>query len=187
MAKSYKLSGTDNYIDASGVVYNKKELPTYLDKVDGIADGANKTITANNLTTTAAGSVLDARQGKILYDKMKGTVLFNNSSGEAGTVTLSKAPTINNFDFIDIWFFKGKGHGAYYNRVDLASNKSIGLITYAKLLDSSAQFTLKRMNISGSTLVNSQYNIANIYADRYPEVAGNNEIAIFKVIGYKYT
>lgn len=187
MAKSYKLSGTDNYIDASGVIYNQKELPTYLDKVDGIAAGANKTVTANNLTTTAAGSVLDARQGKILHDKLKGTVLFNNNTGAAGTITLSKAPTTNNFDFIDIYFFKGGTHGAYYTKVDLVSNKSIGLITYVKLADNGAQFTLKRMNISGSTLVNSQYNIANLTAGLYPEVAGNNEIAIFKVIGYKYT
>ena len=29
MSKSYKLSGTGNYIDASGVIYNKKELPNY--------------------------------------------------------------------------------------------------------------------------------------------------------------
>lgn len=35
-------------------------------KLDGIAEGANKTTTANNLTTTAAGSVLDARQGRAL-------------------------------------------------------------------------------------------------------------------------
>lgn len=39
-------------------------------KLDNIADGANKTTLANNLITTASGYALDARQGKILNDKI---------------------------------------------------------------------------------------------------------------------
>lgn len=35
MAKSYKLKGTGNYVDATGVAYNKKELPYYLDQIGG--------------------------------------------------------------------------------------------------------------------------------------------------------
>ena len=39
-------------------------------KLAGIEAGANKTVIANNLTTTAAGSALDAAQGKALNDKI---------------------------------------------------------------------------------------------------------------------
>lgn len=39
-------------------------------KLAGIAEGANKTTIVNNLTTTAAGSALDAVQGKALNDKI---------------------------------------------------------------------------------------------------------------------
>lgn len=39
-------------------------------KLAGIAEGANKTTIVNNLTTTAAGSALDAAQGKALNDKI---------------------------------------------------------------------------------------------------------------------
>lgn len=39
-------------------------------KLDGIEAGATKTTIVNNLTTTAAGSALDAAQGKVLDDKI---------------------------------------------------------------------------------------------------------------------
>ena len=39
-------------------------------KLAGIEEGANKTTIANNLTTTAAGSALDAAQGKVLNEKI---------------------------------------------------------------------------------------------------------------------
>lgn len=39
MAKSYKLKGTGNYVDATGVAYNKKELPYYLDQIGGLPIG----------------------------------------------------------------------------------------------------------------------------------------------------
>ena len=39
-------------------------------KLAGVEEGANKTTIANNLTTTAAGSALDAAQGKVLNDKI---------------------------------------------------------------------------------------------------------------------
>lgn len=39
-------------------------------KLAGIEEGANQTTIANNLTTTAAGSALDAAQGKVLNDKI---------------------------------------------------------------------------------------------------------------------
>lgn len=39
-------------------------------KLAGIAAQANKTTIANNLTTTAAGSALDAQQGKVLKDAL---------------------------------------------------------------------------------------------------------------------
>ena len=39
-------------------------------KIDGVETNANKTTIANNLTSTTAGSALDATQGKVLNDKI---------------------------------------------------------------------------------------------------------------------
>lgn len=39
-------------------------------KLNGIMEGATKTVIANNLVTTTAGSALDATQGKVLNDKI---------------------------------------------------------------------------------------------------------------------
>ena len=40
-------------------------------KLSGVEEGANKTLIANNLTTTEAGSALDATQGKVLSDMIE--------------------------------------------------------------------------------------------------------------------
>lgn len=40
-------------------------------KLAGVEEGANKTLIVNNLTTTEAGSALDAAQGKVLNDRIE--------------------------------------------------------------------------------------------------------------------
>ena len=40
MSKSYKLSGTGNYIDSTGVIHNKKELSYYLNNLGTMPIGA---------------------------------------------------------------------------------------------------------------------------------------------------
>lgn len=44
---------------------------TEKEKLAGVEAGANKTVVVNNLTTTTAGSALDATQGKALNDKLE--------------------------------------------------------------------------------------------------------------------
>ena len=52
------------YLDLTGLQYFYKKY------IKTLGSAAKQTV-ANNLTTTAAGSVLDARQGKTLSDKIK--------------------------------------------------------------------------------------------------------------------
>lgn len=51
---------------------SKHGLMTAVDKtkLDGVANGANKTIYTNNLTATVPGTALDAVQGKLINDKI---------------------------------------------------------------------------------------------------------------------
>lgn len=180
MAKSYKLSGTDNYIDASGVVYNKKELPTYLDKVDGIADGANKTITANNLTTTAAGSVLDARQGKILYDKINGTVLYENFSGNTGTITLQE--NVNNYTYIDITLTRKDIADYAVQRFHKPNGRTITIMgTFTDATNLYAYSKVMTVLNNTFTLVRSNL----LFANSAVSFSTDNNFAIVKVVGYK--
>lgn len=57
-------------------------------KLAGIATGATKTTIANNLTTTTAGSALDASQGKVLSDRIA-NVTADTSVHQASGTSLS--------------------------------------------------------------------------------------------------
>ena len=61
-------------------------------KLNGIADGANKTNIVNNLTATTAGSALDAVQGKALSDQISTL----NSSLSKSTITPTSTTNISN-------------------------------------------------------------------------------------------
>ena len=60
------------YLDLTGLQYFYKKY------IKTLGSAAKQTV-ANNLTTTAAGSVLDARQGKTLSDKITSETKTLNS------------------------------------------------------------------------------------------------------------
>lgn len=64
---------------------------TQVTKLNGIADGANKTNIVNNLTATTAGSALDAVQGKALSDQISSL----NSSLTKSTITPTSTSNIS--------------------------------------------------------------------------------------------
>lgn len=77
--------------------YNMK-VGTLLDAMgDVVNEKVDKTDIANNLTTTAAGKVLDARQGKVLNDAKLllhevipdtvQSITFNGTTGNISTIT----------------------------------------------------------------------------------------------------
>ena len=65
------------YLDLTGLQYFYKKYIKTL-------GSAAKQAVANNLTTTAAGSVLDARQGKTLSDKIASETKTLNSEIKTG-------------------------------------------------------------------------------------------------------
>ena len=61
----------DKVDKVSGKALSTNDYTTYeKNKLAGIAAQANKTNIVNNLTTSAAGSALDAQQGKVLKDAL---------------------------------------------------------------------------------------------------------------------
>ena len=73
-------------------------------KLDGIATGANKTKIANNLTTSTAGSALDATQGKALKALADRLVDCGTKSltAKGGTVTFTNSG-ITTSSLIDVY------------------------------------------------------------------------------------
>lgn len=73
-----KVDNTTVFLSEDGTLSSKGGLSDDdRKKLDSIEDGANKTVLQNNLVTTVEGYALDARQGKVLDDKI--TELKNES------------------------------------------------------------------------------------------------------------
>ena len=79
------------------------------DNVITLGNASTRTV-ANNLTTTLSGSVLDARQGKVLADKWYTTISANTNLNDVTTPGIyacansTTAATLSNCPFNDIGF-----------------------------------------------------------------------------------
>lgn len=76
--------------------------PINAENLNKIQDNVEKAIPeiVDNLTTDDATKVLSAKQGKALNEKIEGTVVYENSSGSTGNITLTKS--IESVKYIDI-------------------------------------------------------------------------------------
>lgn len=108
------------------------------------------------------------------------TVLYDNSSGTTGTVTLSE--TSSNFKYIEIFFGKSD-----YSSIKIPSPNGKLAELLQSYYGSTFQTVVKRISISGTSItVNTSltgyFNFANgsTYA-----IGAENQIKIYKVVGYK--
>lgn len=133
-------------------------------------NGAYNSDNSSNLTYCYQGEI-----------QAKPKILYNNSSGSNGTITLSE--TAENFSYLEIFYSKD---GAYYNstKVFAPNNKSVGLF-YGYKTNDNVQFGFREIKISGTSITNTSYvggiNITNNYTDIYSTI----ELRINRVIGYR--
>lgn len=85
-SKISDLTNDSDFIEktsTSGLVKNDGTIDTntYLTQHQDISGKVNTSDVVNNLTTTTAGKVLDARQGKVLADLIGDAILFINGTG----------------------------------------------------------------------------------------------------------
>lgn len=151
---------------------------TYKTKLDGIATGATKNTVENSLTSTSTSNALSAAQGKTLNDKYNGTILYNNSSGTTGTITLSQ--TSANYGKFKITY---KDLYNIYRSVEIDSpdGKSIDLLSIRN--GSSAMVIYNAIiTISGTSIIwnsNKRHSLTN---DEYVD---ESAISIVKIDGYE--
>lgn len=157
-AKSHSNYGTNNnYVpDMSFIAY---------------WNGAYSSENASNLTY--------AHQGTI---QCKPTVLYNNTTGTAGTVTLSQ--TAANFTYIDI-FYKQQDNFFSFVRIYSPNNKMATLHGVASW-DADTYYSNKNVTISGTQITN-KYN-STWYITPSTGATGaakQNKITIVRVDGWK--
>ena len=174
MAKSYKLSGTGNYVDASGVIYNKKELPNYLHDV------------IDNLTSTSGVNALSANQGKVLYDRINGVTLYNNSNGTSGTITLSQDATT--FASIEIFYIDKTGYNQNSKLIEETGNgeeitlDSVTLPGNEELIRIAGQ----RRQIGTTTITTQFQATVHIFGGVINAHTADSKIHVEKVVGYNH-
>lgn len=114
-----------------------------------------------------------------------GTTLYNNTSGTTGTVTLSESAA--NFTNLEIYYAKS---GNAYNSTKIPSpnGKNVNLTLNEYVGGQSIMQTLaKNMKISTTsiTVVSNSYGYGNVASAGASGAAAENQIYIYKVVGYR--
>ena len=138
-------------------------------------NGAYNASNVSNLTYCSDGEI-----------QSKPTILYNNTTGSNGTITLSSSA--NNFTYIEI-FFRDTSYN-FYNSVKVYSpnNKIINLSTTHVFSQSGTMLVSSRkVLISGTSIKNQSGAVDDygVYASWNNEVEKTNRINIVKVNGYK--
>ena len=157
---------------STGKAGNKRgELRLYSEK-----QGNNTLIPFTNITSSLT-NYLPQHSGYMTCS----TSLYQNDSGSNGTITLSE--TSANFAFLEIYYGKnGQCCQKVYN-----PNGKRSILLETSYSASAFQTVSKRIQINGNsiTTVNGTSGYGNIYSDKTCDIASENTIEIYKVLGYK--
>ena len=138
----------------------------------------------NALDSTSTTDALSANQGKVLNDKINGTILYDNDAGTTGTVTLSDSAA--NYNYLEIYFFNTADNIYSSVKVYKPNDKSVDL-TAGAFFGNQLYFKSANRTISGTSIslkpgtIDTAWNITNSTAG----TAASTSIKIHKVVGYK--
>ena len=153
----------------------------FTDEYKAKLDNLNETIPkiVDNLATEDSSKSLSAKQGKVLNEKIMGTVLYVNETGTGGDMTLSD--NADNYDYFD--FHCKRSTHIYTVRVYKPNNNTVSLTT--SFCDGTYIYVYtKILNISGTQITVVRSNLG--YFDNNGSHAGaDDNNLIIKVVGYK--
>ena len=115
--------------------------------------------------------------------QLEGEVLYENSSGTAGTVTLSK--TSYNYNYLEIFY---KTNDGFYSstKIENPNGKDVVLVSSMPINDSgNCYFKSTQYSINGTKITPEKYSEVAFYAKGDLNVDDSeNRISIVKVLGY---
>lgn len=121
--------------------------------------------------------------------QQKPTILYDNAAGTAGNVTLSQS--VADFEYIEIFFaLYGSKYSTNSNKVYLPNGKEcvLSTVSFDTSTSSNPAYIMhnKIVKISEASIeVNSYKRMWFYNNDTKPTIDSNNEIYIYRVIGYK--
>ena len=156
-------------------------------QTDGDANVVSKAFMAywNGRYNGSSSNLTYAHQGEI---QCKPTVLYNNTTGTTGTITLSE--TSANFTYLAITYYKeesGAG-GKIYNTLTISvpNGKLLSLFDIHYANASTHQFISKIIQISGTSITHKYGMLTNIGTNKTVQACEvQNSIYITRVDGYR--
>lgn len=139
----------------------------------------------DGLNSTSATNALSANQGRILNEKIQGTILYKNINGEQASSGITLSESVNNYDFIEIYCGKSIAQGLNCAKIDLSIANTVSITNYVKLTSGEAQFITSALSVSGTSLTQISCQYLNISGER-AHVGESTEMSVYEVIGYKY-
>ena len=159
--------------------YDLENIDIY-DFLDYLVDKTNnKPDVVDNLESKSTTDALSAKQGKELNERIAGTVLYEDSTGTRGTVTLNE--TSANFSYIEIFY--GTSNSSYNISTRIAyPNGSCCRILWT----GSTYSYYKDLQISGTSITNYAVGRVSFKDGTYDNTEdGANTLFIKKVVGYR--
>lgn len=158
-----------SYID-----YGANRIPTNGTLDDNMSDVSRNGVENKVIKEYVDTEIVSAK------DSMKPTVLYSNSSGSGGNITLSD--DIDNYDYIEILYKRNEGQ-ASSTKLDVSVTKKATL-TSTFYYSGTFFIDCKNITLSDTSLtVNSNY---VMYSDGASTTIANvNNINIYEILGYK--
>lgn len=156
-------------------------------KIKKVAQSAGLVATVvDSLKSNSPTDGLSAKQGKVLYEKIAGTVLYEDEVGTTGNVTLSDSK--DNYDDIEIQGYLktgGSGNIGFSSGKMSARLKSFNISMNRCVSDDSIQFCQELLTIEESSCIRTYGNFIT-YIGLTPSNQDKNKFYITKITGYKY-
>lgn len=122
---------------------------------------------------------------KTVKEKVEGDILYSDSTGTNGDITLSKSA--DNYPYKEIFFFREGFPGEKYeNSVKISGNRASLMTHFTNTNVNQTTVSFKNITFSGASLtVNSYQEWNNIWGSNGVAAGNDNKIYITKVLGYK--
>lgn len=112
--------------------------------------------------------------------ELKGTILYDNSTGTTSNITLSDSA--NNYDYLEIYYKTNDSGSASSQKITgMSSGTKIASLSYIWFVQGSYYFKQANVNINGTSITFSNN---NQWENNAP-IEGGNFIYITRVVGYK--
>lgn len=161
--------------------------------INKVQFGGNTLIDITDTTATAS----EVLAGKIFYnaDGTRGvgtmvdptpTVLYNNASGTASSITGMSEDT-SHFSYLEIYYgWEGGDYGILSTKLDLSKNYNVNLST-SVINNSYIYFAVSEWKPAGTsiTLQSAEYWRGRVSSQNAFTRTQSNKVAIYKILGYK--